>query len=67
VLAQAWARARVPADDQLAHAWRLVLQLPDGALRRQAENVLQDAGNDINKLRAGIENVYDEAMERVSG
>jgi hypothetical protein len=66
-LAHAWANARVPADDQLAHAWRLVLQLPRGALRHQAENVLQDAGNDINKLRAGFENVYDEAMERVSG
>jgi hypothetical protein len=66
-LGQAWASAPAPTGDKLAQAWKLVAKLPEGAIQRQLQIVVEDADADVAKLRAGIERVYDEAMERVSG
>jgi hypothetical protein len=44
-----------------------VRNLPDGDLKGSLNAILQDAGNDIWKLRHGLELWFDDAMERVSG
>ena len=50
-----------------AQASTTVKALPDGDIKRILSAFLQDAGGDIDKLRARIETWFDDSMDRLSG
>ena len=42
-------------------------KLPDGDLKNAIFSIAQKSENDINQLRSGLENWFDDSMDRVSG
>ncbi len=50
-----------------SQAERTISLLPDGDLKRTLSLFLQDAGGDLDALRASIERWFDDAMDRLSG
>jgi hypothetical protein len=44
-----------------------VLALPEGDVKKTLIALMSDTGGDLNKLRANIEEWFDEAMDRASG
>ena len=46
---------------------KTISTLPDGDIKRILTAFVQDAGGDLDKLRARIETWFDDAMDRLSG
>lgn len=46
---------------------KLVTDLPQSDVRQALLAIIRDAGGDVQKIRAGIEDWYNSAMDRVSG
>ena len=44
-----------------------VAKIPNEAVKKALSSIVTTAGNDINKIREGIENWYNSSMDRVSG
>ena len=54
-------------DPLIAQVEQTISQLPDCKARAWLTTLVLRAGGDLDKLQAGIENWFDDAMDRVSG
>jgi hypothetical protein len=57
-----------PAQPRSVQSLRAgVAQIPDEKLRRTLLNIVDYAGNDVDKARQGVEHWFNDTMDRISG